>query len=53
MSLFPLRLMKITSTANPRVKAAAKLRNSRERTAQNRIAINGLRKSAGRWTAES
>jgi RNA methyltransferase, TrmH family len=35
--------MKITSTANPRVKAAAKLRNSRERTAQNRFAINGLR----------
>jgi len=35
--------MKITSTANPRVKAAAKLRNSRERAAQNRFAINGLR----------
>ena len=35
--------MKITSPANPRVKAAAKLRNSRERTAQHRFAINGLR----------
>ncbi len=35
--------MKITSTANPRVKAAAKLRNSRERAAQGRFAINGLR----------
>ena len=35
--------MKITSTANPRVKAAGKLRNSRERTAKNRFAINGLR----------
>ena len=35
--------MKITSTANPRVKAAAKLRNSRERADQHRFAINGLR----------
>jgi RNA methyltransferase, TrmH family len=35
--------MNITSTSNPRVKAAAKLRNSRERTAQHRFAINGLR----------
>ena len=35
--------MKITSTANPRVKAAAKLRSSRERMAQNRFDINGLR----------
>lgn len=35
--------MKITSTANPRVKAAAQLRNSRERAAQNRFTINGFR----------
>ncbi len=35
--------MKITSTANPRVKAAAKLRNSRQRALQGRFAINGLR----------
>jgi RNA methyltransferase, TrmH family len=37
------RAMKITSTANPRVKSAAKLRNPRERAEQGRFAINGLR----------
>src|SRR5262249_2310802 len=35
--------MRITSPSNPRVKAAAKLRNSRDRAAQGRFAINGLR----------
>jgi RNA methyltransferase, TrmH family len=35
--------MKITSTANPRVKAAAKLRNPRQRTQQGRFMINGVR----------
>jgi RNA methyltransferase, TrmH family len=35
--------MKITSTANPRVKAAAKLRNSAQRAEQGRFMINGLR----------
>ncbi|HEY2882300.1 MAG TPA: RNA methyltransferase [Pirellulales bacterium] len=35
--------MKLTSTANPRVKAAAKLRSSRERIAQRRFVINGAR----------
>ncbi|HTQ38381.1 MAG TPA: RNA methyltransferase [Pirellulales bacterium] len=35
--------MKITSTANPRVKAAAKLRNPRQRAAQGRFMINGVR----------
>jgi TrmH family RNA methyltransferase len=35
--------MKITSTANPRVKAAAKLRNSAQRAEQGRFMINGVR----------
>ena len=35
--------MKITSTANPRVKAAAKLRNPRQRARQRRFVINGAR----------
>ncbi len=35
--------MKITSTANPRVKAAAKLRGSAQRAEQGRFMINGLR----------
>jgi RNA methyltransferase, TrmH family len=37
--------MKITSTANPRVKAAAKLRNPRQRAAQGRFMINGVRET--------
>src|SRR5262245_48816673 len=40
---FLLRLMKITSAANPRVQAAARLRNSRTRTLQARFMINGVR----------
>src|SRR5215813_5181141 len=39
----PLDSMKITSTANPRVKAAAKLRNPRQRAEQGRFMINGVR----------
>jgi RNA methyltransferase, TrmH family len=35
--------MKITSTANPRVKSVAKLRNPRERAQQGRFVINGVR----------
>ena len=35
--------MKITSSANPRVKAAAKLRNPRQRAQQGRFVINGAR----------
>jgi TrmH family RNA methyltransferase len=35
--------MKITSTANPRVKSAAKLRNSAQRAEQERFMINGVR----------
>jgi TrmH family RNA methyltransferase len=35
--------MKITSAANPRVKAAAKLRNARDRSAQSQIIIDGVR----------
>jgi TrmH family RNA methyltransferase len=35
--------MKITSAANPRVKQAAKLRGSRDRAAQGRIIIDGVR----------
>jgi RNA methyltransferase, TrmH family len=35
--------MKITSPANPRVKLAAKLRGSRDRAAQGRIIVDGLR----------
>lgn len=35
--------MQITSVQNPRVKAAAKLRNSRDRARQQRIIIDGLR----------
>ena len=35
--------MKITSPSNPRVKAAAKLRNSRQRAEQGRFLIDGVR----------
>jgi TrmH family RNA methyltransferase len=35
--------MQITSVQNPRVKAAAKLRNSRDRAEQQRIVIDGVR----------
>jgi RNA methyltransferase, TrmH family len=35
--------MKITSAANPRVKSAAKLRNSAQRAQQGRFMINGVR----------
>jgi TrmH family RNA methyltransferase len=35
--------MKITSPSNPRVKAAAKLRNSRQRAEQGRFLIDGIR----------
>lgn len=35
--------MKITSAANPRIKAAAKLRNARDRIAQQQIIIDGVR----------
>jgi TrmH family RNA methyltransferase len=35
--------MKITSPSNPRVKAAAKLRNSRQRAQQSRFLIDGVR----------
>src|SRR6185369_9223001 len=38
--------MKITSAANPRVKLAAKLRGSRDRAAQGRIIVDGLREIA-------
>ncbi|HZZ28170.1 MAG TPA: RNA methyltransferase [Pirellulales bacterium] len=48
--------MKITSTANPRVKAAAKLRNPRQRVQQGRFMINGVREIGraldGRFTLQ-
>jgi TrmH family RNA methyltransferase len=40
---FSMRAMKITSPSNPRVKAAAKLRNSRHRAEQGRFLIDGFR----------
>jgi len=38
-----MRAMNITSPSNPRVKAAAKLRNSRHRAEQGRFLIDGIR----------
>src|SRR5262249_34641911 len=40
---FFVRSMKITSPSNPRVKAAANLRNSRQRAEQFRFLIDGIR----------